>query len=244
MRMHPSKSSGALLALTLPTATMAVSLSDFTPRVSDLPEACDAVYRSKVDCQGTDFDPRSSCSKACIRSLQNIVPMVEEACGNENIGEGNIIYQFLNGNGPSSLCNNANSMGAGGSSASSSSARTTTMAASSSRTSSSSMAPSTETPSSSENSTSTAVLSGTATATSLAPSDTASSSGGLLVDTSSATSSPPSTTTYGGQSNDNPSNGGSPFDSVNPGMSAAAALSQSSATILLISAPLLAALLR
>ncbi|KAK4504841.1 hypothetical protein PRZ48_002804 [Zasmidium cellare] len=61
-----------LALLALPSAILAVSLSDFTPRVSDddLPKSCLAVYTQTINgCEGSDFG--GTCSAGCMKALDS-----------------------------------------------------------------------------------------------------------------------------------------------------------------------------
>ncbi|KAF2168230.1 hypothetical protein M409DRAFT_53527 [Zasmidium cellare ATCC 36951] len=222
--MRFSRPTLALLAL--PTTILAVSLSDFTPRVSDLPSSCQTVYTQSINgCQASDFSS-GTCSTACVKALNSFTSKVKTACGNKDIEGGNIISTFLSGGGPVSLCPNANRVLGGDSDSTTAAATTSAPAASktaiNSKASSSSATStsSSESTSSTSTSSSSPALGGTATATSLASSTLAlgaASSSGILVDTSTvptATSTPTSSSTGNAQANMNDnSGGGSPFDS-------------------------------
>lgn len=248
--MRLSKSTVALFAL--PATTVAVSLSDFTPRVANLPQGCKSVYTQTISgCSSTDFSG-SGCSEACVNGLQSMVAAVKGACGNKGITGQNIIVAYLADSGPGSLCPNAAAVLGGSSSSSSqdSSATapsTSTSARSSSRATSSeqSSATSTQAPSLTLSSTE---LSSTATASSLTGTVTDASSTGLLIDTSSTPSSGGASSTSAAQgnsqTNEGESGGGSPFDTSGNLSSMAVVSSISISTALLAAAMMFFAIVR
>ncbi|GAM90589.1 hypothetical protein ANO11243_086340 [Dothideomycetidae sp. 11243] len=96
-------SSRALLfaSLALPSA-FAVSLADFTPRATNLPSSCEAVYTANIPgCQASDFGS-GGCSTDCINALNSIVPSVQQACS--SVSGGNIIAAVLAGKATQILC--------------------------------------------------------------------------------------------------------------------------------------------
>ncbi|GAB7357870.1 hypothetical protein MBLNU230_g0041t1 [Neophaeotheca triangularis] len=104
----------ALIALASPV--LSVSLSDFTPRVQDLPDQCQKVYTQQITgCSASDFT-QENCSSSCVKGLDAIAYSVEGACGSLGLSGLNTLTAFLNGEGPSSLCPNANDVldGSGG----------------------------------------------------------------------------------------------------------------------------------
>ncbi|OCK98252.1 uncharacterized protein K441DRAFT_544718, partial [Cenococcum geophilum 1.58] len=98
------------VALFLPlwaTAATAISLSNFTPRINDLPSACNTVYTQAIPgCQVSDFTANAQCSKACINGLVQISAEVNSQCANADVPETSIIGVFLLGQGIPALCNN------------------------------------------------------------------------------------------------------------------------------------------
>ncbi|KAK4630861.1 hypothetical protein CLAFUW4_03165 [Fulvia fulva] len=233
MRYHTS--TFALLAL--PATVLAVSLADFKPRVSDLPSKCQTVYTETIDgCSPTDFTA-STCSTGCVKALQALVADVKSACGNEDISGENVIAAFLNNAGPQGLCTNANAVLGSGS--------TTTSPASSSKPSPSSSATPTSSrqasSTSSEVTTSTAASS-TKTATSL-ESATSTPSSSIATDPSSSPTATPTQAASHSSSNGN-SGGGSPFDTEGNMHSAATAIENTVAMMLLAVLVALAGALR
>ncbi|KAF7195647.1 hypothetical protein HII31_02965 [Pseudocercospora fuligena] len=232
--MRSSWSTVALLAL--PATTLAVSLSDFTPRVSNLPPRCKAVYTQTVDgCSSTDFG-QGGCSEACVEGLQAIAADVKSACGNKDITGQNIIVAYLAGSGPSSLCPNAAAiLGGSGSSSSDSDSSTSTPSTSASSPPSSSSSTSSM-PSSTKASATSTTASSTETVSSLTTAPA--SSTGLLVDTSSTPSS--GSVSSSSQTDDGQSGGGSPFDTPSNG----AALPSSPIAAIMAAAMMLSILVR
>ena len=242
-----------LALLALPAATLAVSLSDFTPRVSDsaLTTSCKNIYTSTIQgCSPSDFGS-SSCSKGCVLGLQDLASSVQKACGGQGITGSNIIAAFLGGKGPSSLCTNAQQVLAGGQAHSTSAATT---AESSSRTSksASSTAPVTSSEVTSSSSSSDSSTTAPATTSSSAESTssalpTTSTSSGILVDTSTQPETASATSSSEGSSqtdvNDN-SGGGSPFDTQGNLASGAATMTGSIASALITTILALAVTLR
>ncbi|OCK90565.1 uncharacterized protein K441DRAFT_236201 [Cenococcum geophilum 1.58] len=88
------------------TAATAISLSNFTPRINDLPSACNTVYTQTIPgCQVSDFSTNAQCSKACINGLVQISAEVNSQCANADVSETSIIGVFLLGQGIPALCN-------------------------------------------------------------------------------------------------------------------------------------------
>ncbi|KAI5238838.1 hypothetical protein E4T47_08278 [Aureobasidium subglaciale] len=93
--------------LTLKLAS-AVTLNDFTPRVSGLTGACEAIYTADIDgCTGDDFAQKAGCSTSCISALIAVSQKVNAACHSQARGSSNIITAFLDDSGVSKLCPNA-----------------------------------------------------------------------------------------------------------------------------------------
>ncbi|KAK5119055.1 hypothetical protein LTR62_000266 [Meristemomyces frigidus] len=231
-----------LALLALPTASLAVSLVDFPPRVSGLTSACQAVYTQQiVGCSQSDFSAPASCSVGCIQAMQAMTNPVQQACSHDtNIG-GTVINAFLHNAGTQAICGNAASVLATmGTPSTTSMAQTSSAAVVSTTSAASSMVPSSapqvttstadSTDSSSDTSTATdsrsttissssIILTGTSTASAIMISTTATqaaTSSGMLVDTSSSPSASKTnaaTTSNPQTSADNPNHGGSPFDS-------------------------------
>ncbi|KAI5205046.1 hypothetical protein E4T39_03172 [Aureobasidium subglaciale] len=93
--------------LTLQLAS-AITLNDFTPRVSGLTGACETVYTADIDgCTGDDFAQKAGCSTSCISALISVSKKVNAACQSQAKGSSNIITAFLGDSGVSKLCPNA-----------------------------------------------------------------------------------------------------------------------------------------
>ncbi|KEQ60410.1 uncharacterized protein M437DRAFT_54419 [Aureobasidium melanogenum CBS 110374] len=85
----------------------AVTLNDFTPRLTDLTGACKTIYSSDIDgCDGGDFQTRD-CSSSCLSALLALGSSVRSSCQSQQYGASNIIAAFMNGQGIQDLCNNA-----------------------------------------------------------------------------------------------------------------------------------------
>lgn len=104
--MRVTSRSAALLAL-LPALGNAVSLSDMTPRASNLPSACNKIYTSQISgCGVSDFTTQS-CSDTCVEALQAMVGPIKQACGGQGLSGSNLIVAFLANVGPQQICPNA-----------------------------------------------------------------------------------------------------------------------------------------
>lgn len=236
---HPStmRLSGSLLVLaatTFSSTSLAASLSDFKPRVNNLPSNCQTVYTAAIaGCSGSDFS--GTCSFGCIKGLQAMTAFVQAACQGISFQNTNLISVFLSGMGPASLCPNLQ--------AQASNASPTTTAqntqASSAATSAATTSPSTTssaatgTTSSSNASTNTASSSSTTTSTgstSANTSATTTTSGQISMQTSSAASPQASSqcVSRGG--------GGSPFDISGTQCSSARSLSIWTGSTMLLAA--------
>ncbi|KAF2723639.1 hypothetical protein K431DRAFT_282733 [Polychaeton citri CBS 116435] len=100
------------LVLALPAFTYAVSLNDFPPRLTDLPSACKSVYTQQIDgCGPSDFGG-GPCSTACVHGLDDLTRPILRNC--QGVSGQNIIAAFLAGDGPTSVCTNANAVLSGG----------------------------------------------------------------------------------------------------------------------------------
>ncbi|PSN65715.1 hypothetical protein BS50DRAFT_396470 [Corynespora cassiicola Philippines] len=95
-----------LMASGLTRAEGSVSLSNFTPRIENLPSQCQAVYTTPIDgCQSKDFTGQtSSCSSPCITGLIKISKSINEQCKSVDVPETSIIGVFLLGQGIQALC--------------------------------------------------------------------------------------------------------------------------------------------
>ncbi|OCK85659.1 hypothetical protein K432DRAFT_400047 [Lepidopterella palustris CBS 459.81] len=106
MRLPQQHQAIALLLSLWATSASAISLSNFTPRVENLPSACEAVYDQTIaGCQASDFATNAQCSKACINGLVAISQAVQSQCKDADVAETSIIGVFLQGQGIPSLCN-------------------------------------------------------------------------------------------------------------------------------------------
>ncbi|KAL1601262.1 hypothetical protein SLS59_005416 [Nothophoma quercina] len=237
--MHTSSLSAAMYGVLFAGLAVAtggeISLSNFTPRIDNLPAKCKTVYDTKIDaCVSSDFALGATCSSACVAGLTKIGAAVKTGCASVDVGETSIIGVFQNDLGIAALC--PNNQQSTTSSSSSSTAQTTLQT--STRTSApvtTTAAPPTSTTQPSRASSSGLNLDTTATgATSTAIGNPTGAAPTLVTDPSSAPSS-------GGTSqlSNSDSGGGSPFDVVATGAApqlriTTAALSAVAAAVLFI----------
>ncbi|KAG9818565.1 hypothetical protein KCV05_g18405, partial [Aureobasidium melanogenum] len=93
-----------LLVLQLASA---VTLNDFTPRLTDLTGTCKTIYTSDINgCDGQDFQSRD-CSSSCLSALLSLGSAVRSSCQGQKYDGSNIISAFINGQGVQDLCDNA-----------------------------------------------------------------------------------------------------------------------------------------
>lgn len=190
-----------LVAVGVTSASQSISLSNFTPRIENLPQACQTAYTTTIDgCSATDFNKDTGCSNGCVQGLVKISKLVTQQCGNVDVPETSIIGVFLLGKGIEALCPNIVVTTIG-----SSSTQASKTTASSEQASSTTAAQTTQTTESTSSSS-------TAAATSVASSP----NNPVAVPSSSAslsTSKPPAAKqTTNGQKSNQDSGGGSPFD--------------------------------
>lgn len=203
-----------------------ISLSNFTPRIDNLPAQCKTVYNTKIDaCVSSDFSVGATCSSGCLAGLGKIGAAVKTACTGVDVGETSIIGVFQNNLGIAALC--PNNKQASSSSSPSSTARTTLQTSTST-----SAAPATTTaaPPTSTAQVSSALSSGLnldTTATLAIPTSAAPT---LDTEPSSA----PTRTPGNSQLSNSDSGGGSPFDVVAIGASPQLHLSKSVLFTLLV----------
>lgn len=196
---------------------VAVSLNSFTPRLGNLPSACNKVYQQQINgCSPDDFIGNNHlCSTSCIQGLVSVQKSVQQNCQDADVDASSIIGVFLSGTGIQYLCPNV--------------VLTTLQSSSTSTQASSSTAKSSaQQTSTTEKSSQAATTAATATSTATS---TAASTGGISVDTSvastfitqppaQATANPQSSTsatsaqTTNTQKSNSDSGGGSPFDIV------------------------------
>lgn len=95
-----------LVAMGAASATSAISLSNFTPRIENLPGDCQAVYTREISgCVAADFTTQGQrCSANCVNGLVEISKAVTQACGSVDVPETSIIGVFLLGQGIPALC--------------------------------------------------------------------------------------------------------------------------------------------
>jgi hypothetical protein len=88
----------------------AVTLNDFTPRLTDLTGACQTIYTSNIDnCVGQDFET-GECSSSCVSTLLSLGSAVRDSCQGQHVDGSNIIAAFIKDQGAQNLCRNAASV--------------------------------------------------------------------------------------------------------------------------------------
>lgn len=213
--MHTSSLSAAMYGIlfaSLAAATGDISLSNFTPRIDNLPTQCKTVYNTKIDaCVSSDFALGATCSSACLAGLAKIGAAVKTGCAGVDVGETSIIGVFQNDLGIAALCPNNRQTTTSSSSSSSSSAISRTTLQTSTRTST--PATTTAAPPTSSSQPPSASSSGIAIDT---PTGTAASSI-AFADPTSAVPTESSASNGNSQLSNSDSGGGSPFDVVATG---------------------------
>ncbi|CAI6332289.1 unnamed protein product [Periconia digitata] len=209
----------ALMAVGVTLATQSISLSNFTPRIENLPITCQNAYESSIQgCTKDDFG--GSCSSSCIQGLNRITTVVVANCKSVNVPGNSIIGVFMAGGGVQALCPNVQATTAPSSSATPPPQTSTIPAPPPPTTSSSSQAD--ETPESSTTPSPESTDASSSDPSTTSTSSTASSSTDVATSSSSsdppqlstATGSPPplpSQTESSQRASQNPG-GGSPFD--------------------------------
>ncbi len=207
-----------------------ISLSNFTPRIDNLPTQCKTVYNTKIDgCVSSDFNLGATCSSVCLAGLAKIGSAVKIGCTGVDVGETSIIGVFQNNIGIAALC--PNNKQASASSSSPSTARTTMQT--STRTSAPAttiVAPPTNT--AQPSSASSSGLNPDTTAT-LVTSDP-----GALPTLVTEPSSVPTGNSGNSQLSNSDSGGGSPFDIVATGAAPQLQLSKIALSVLLVTVSL------
>lgn len=209
------------------SATQAISLANFTPRIENLPSSCSQAYTSTIEgCTAGDFSPDVRCSAQCVQGLLQIANVVKRQCANVDVPETSIIGVFMLGAGVPAVCPGIVVTTIGQSSTQAAyptqappEQTTTTQAQASSTTAESSSAAATDSAASSASSTSSSQAQDTPAASSPAPSSTTTSTTTasqpqITLDTSAMAAPPAATTTASPQKSNQESGGGSPFDVV------------------------------
>ncbi|EON64123.1 hypothetical protein W97_03353 [Coniosporium apollinis CBS 100218] len=91
----------------LPSLSTAVSLSDFSPRNTNLTPGCASVYTQQITaCTPTDFHDLSVsiCSTRCLAGVLAIESLVQTACADDDVEADTIIGLFLAGLGIRTVC--------------------------------------------------------------------------------------------------------------------------------------------
>ncbi|KAF2236180.1 hypothetical protein EV356DRAFT_531116 [Viridothelium virens] len=87
-----------------------VSLSDFNPKLSNLPSNCNSVYTQSISgCTTSDFSGGNPCSDLCANALMDLTSKIDSACASAQLPGGDIISAFKNGGGVKALCPNIGS---------------------------------------------------------------------------------------------------------------------------------------
>lgn len=90
------------------TGVSAVSLSNFVPRIENLPSGCQSAYTRTIQgCQASDFNTSNRCSASCLNGLVEIQRAITSSCRGVDVPETSIIGVFLLGQGIPALCPNA-----------------------------------------------------------------------------------------------------------------------------------------
>ncbi|KAF1349348.1 hypothetical protein EJ07DRAFT_169413 [Lizonia empirigonia] len=189
-----------------------ISLSNFTPRIDNLPTQCKTVYNTKIDaCVASDFTVGATCSSGCLAGLAKIAAAVKTGCAGVDVGETSIIGIFQNDLGIDALC--PNNRQATTSSSPSSTARTTlqTSTRTSATVTTTEVAPTSTAQSSSASSSGPTVDPNASTATSARSTSTADPTGAV------PSTDPSSAPNGNNQLSNSDSGGGSPFDVVATG---------------------------
>ncbi|KAF2643940.1 hypothetical protein P280DRAFT_477377 [Massarina eburnea CBS 473.64] len=101
----PSRILMALTAVGITTATQSISLSNFTPRIENLPTTCQNAYITGIEgCTKDDFGTGALCSAKCVQGLVKISDLVAVACQTVNVPDTSIIGVFLLSRGVQALC--------------------------------------------------------------------------------------------------------------------------------------------
>jgi len=207
------------------SATQAISLSNFTPRIENLPSLCSQAYTSTIEgCQASDFSSNVRCSAQCVQGLVRIADLVSRQCANVDVPETSIIGVFMLGAGVPAVCPGVVVTTIGRSSTQAAypteaPEQTTTEAEASSTAESSSTRtpatlgpdPTTSASSTSSSSESSVASSSTSTSTEAAATTTATQPQ-ITFDTSAMAAPPAPTNTAAPQRSNQDSGGGSPFD--------------------------------
>lgn len=94
-----------LIAMGVTSAASAISLSNFTPRIENLPSQCQSAYTTQIEgCVAGDFAVNARCSANCVSGLVKISQLVGRQCANVDVPETSIIGVFLLGQGIPALC--------------------------------------------------------------------------------------------------------------------------------------------
>lgn len=213
--MHTSSLSIALYSVLFAGLAAAtggqISLSNFTPRIDNLPSQCKTVYNTKIDaCASSDFSLGATCSSGCLAGLTKIAAAVKSSCADVDVGETSIIGVFQNDLGIAALC--PNNKQASSSSALSSTTRTTLQTSTRTSVPATTAASSTSTAQTSSASSSGLNLDNTATSTASITEPTGAAPT-LITEPSSA----PTSKSGSSQLSNSDSGGGSPFDIVATG---------------------------
>ncbi|QDS75905.1 hypothetical protein FKW77_002649 [Venturia effusa] len=91
--------------LSLSAQASAVALSDFTPKATNLPPQCNAIYSAAIPgCTFDDFQ-KAMCSQACLAGLVQVNAQVANNCQAADVEETSIIGLFKLGKAIQLLCN-------------------------------------------------------------------------------------------------------------------------------------------
>lgn len=197
------------------SATQAISLANFTPRIENLPSLCSAAYTSTIEgCQAGDFAANARCSAQCVQGLVKIAELVTRQCANVDVPETSIIGVFMLGAGVPAVCPGVQVTTIGKSSTQPATTQAppeqTTTEAETTSTSESSSAAATDSASSASSTSSSGTTISSSSSTTEQP--TTATQPQITFDTSAMAAPPAQTTAASPQKSNQESGGGSPFD--------------------------------
>ncbi|KAI1660321.1 hypothetical protein F4813DRAFT_386524 [Daldinia decipiens] len=94
----------ALLAMV--STSSAVNLTQFQLIISNsIPKSCIRAYQTEIDgCKVDDFTGGRQCSASCVKGVQQVQDLVQEACGDLNVSHKSLLGIVLSGDLVDTLC--------------------------------------------------------------------------------------------------------------------------------------------
>ncbi|KAI0851797.1 hypothetical protein F5Y00DRAFT_217433 [Daldinia vernicosa] len=94
----------ALLAIV--STSSAVNLSQFQLIISNsIPKSCIRAYQTEIEgCNVKDFTGGSQCSTSCVKGVQQVQDLIQDACGDLNISHKSLLGIVLSGDLVDTLC--------------------------------------------------------------------------------------------------------------------------------------------